>query len=78
MTKRASLTVEEVQLKLQLLNDNALSDEDCSNDPDYIIMEGSDNELSDLVGDECDDAGDIDENMDTPCLAIQVTLTALQ
>ena len=28
-------------------------------------MEGGDNEFSDLEEDECDDAGDIDENMDT-------------
>ena len=65
MAKRAHLTVEEVQHQLQLLDDNALSDEDCFDDPDEPDMKGSDDKLSDLEGDECDDAGDIDENMDT-------------
>ena len=65
MTKRAHLTVEEVQHQLQLLDDNALSDEDCFDDPDEPVIEGSDDEFSDLEGDKCDDAGDIDENMDT-------------
>ena len=53
MTKRARLTVEEVQHQLQLLDD-----------PDEPIMDGSDDEFSDLEGDECD-AGDIDDDMDT-------------
>ena len=51
MTKRARLTVEEVQHQLQFLDDNALSDEDCLDDPDEPVMEGSDNEFSDLEGD---------------------------
>ena len=29
------------------------------------IIEGNDDEFSDLEGEECDDAGDVDENMDT-------------
>ena len=66
MTKRARLTVEEVQHQLQLLDNDDHFDEDCLDDPDEPIMDGSD-EFSDLEGDECD-AGDIDDDMDTHCM----------
>ena len=68
------MTVEEVQHQLQLLDDDDHFDEDCLDDPDEPIMDGSD-EFSDLEGDECD-AGDIDDDMDTPCQAAQMTLKA--
>ena len=59
------MTVEEVQHHLQLLDDDGDHfDEDCLDDPDEPIMDGSDYEFSDLEGDECD-AGDIDDAMDT-------------
>ena len=46
---------QDVQHQLQLLDDSDHSGEDCLDDPDKPIVDGSDDEFSDLEGDECDD-----------------------